>query len=122
MRRLSGLVVAVAAALGLGAPAARADDDGLARPRRLAVGVQLDLFPTVISAVAGHLGYAPQVWAGVDRVRLRLVGAHLEPPDALAFAPDGFRRPTTTVLAAVIDYTFGPRFDGFWVGAGFENW
>jgi len=88
----------------------------------MAIGVQLDLFPTVISAINGSLGYAPQVWLGIGHARLRLIGAHLEPPDALAFADDGFENPTTTSFAVTIDYTFGAHFDGFWLGGGFELW
>ncbi len=91
-----------------------------ARPQ--AIGFQLDLFPTVVSAVNGKVGYAPQVWWGIHPVRLRLVGAHLEPPDALAFADEGFENPTTTALAAIIDYMFGERFEGLWACAGFELW
>jgi hypothetical protein len=87
----------------------------------MALGLQFDLFPTVVSAANGELGYAPQVWLGIDRIRLRLIGAHLEPPDSFAFS-DGFIHPKTTVFAAVFDYTFGDHFDGFWVSAGFESW
>src|ERR1041385_2702238 len=90
--------------------------------RRMALGFNVDLFPTVISAVNGKLGYAPQVWIGIDRVRVRFVGAHLEAPDAFAFADEGFENPTTTAFAAIIDYTFGPHFDGPWIGSGFEIW
>lgn len=92
----------------------------VARP--LAVGFQLDLFPTVVSAINGKAGFAPQVWLGLDHVRVRFVGAHMEPPDALAFADEGFENPTTTALAFILDYTFGDHFDGFWVCAGFEAW
>lgn len=95
---------------------------GVSAARPLAVGFQFDLFPTVVSAVNGKAGYAPQVWLGIDQVRLRLVGAHMEPPDALAFADEGFENPTTTALAFILDYTFGDHFDGFWVCAGFEAW
>lgn len=91
-------------------------------PRQVALGVNLDLLPTVLSAANGKLGYAPQVWLGVGPVRVRFVVAHLEPPDALAFAPDGFHNPTTTAFATIIDYTFGPRLDGWWLGVGFEIW
>jgi hypothetical protein len=87
---------------------------------RKALGFQADLFPTVVSAVNRKLGYAPQVWFGIDPLRLRLVVAHFEPPDALAFADDGAENPKTTALAAVVDYTFGEHFDGVWVGAGFD--
>ena len=88
----------------------------------MALGLNLDLLPTVLSAANGKVGYAPQVWLAVDHARVRFVGAHLEPPDAFAFAPAGFRHPSTTALATILDYTFGPRFDRWWVGSGFEVW
>jgi hypothetical protein len=88
----------------------------------MAFGFNLDLLPTVLSAANGKIGYAPQVWLGIDGVRVRLVGSHLEPPDMFAFAQAGFHHPTTTAFASVLDYTFGPRFDGWWLGAGFEVW
>jgi hypothetical protein len=87
----------------------------------MALGVHLDLFPTVVSAVNGKVGYAPQVWLGIGKVRIRFVGAYLQPPDSFAFA-SGFKNPTTTALAVVFDYTFGSHFDGFWLGPGFELW
>jgi len=87
----------------------------------MALGVNLDLFPTIASAVAGKAGYAPQVWLGIGHVRVRFVGAHMKLPDGLAFQK-GFVRPTVTALALVFDYTFGPHFDGWWVGSGFELW
>ena len=108
--------------LSLAARASASDAALVARPRAMALGLQVDLFPTVIRAVNGQFGYAPQVWLGIDHARLRLVGAHLEPPDALAFADDGFENPTTTSFAITIDYTFGDHFDGFWLGGGFELW
>lgn len=88
----------------------------------MALGFNLDLLPTVLSAANGKLGYAPQVWLGIGHARIRFVSAHLELPDAFAFAPKGFRDPTATVFAAIIDYTFGAHFDGFWVGSGCETW
>jgi hypothetical protein len=102
--------------------AVRADAERTNPMRPMALGFNLDLFPTVISAANGKAGYAPQVWLGIEPVRIRFVGAHLEPPDALAFADKGFRHPTTTAFAAILDYTTGPHFDGFWAGAGFELW
>ena len=90
--------------------------------RRVALGFNLDLLPTILSAANGRPGYAPQVWLGVGHARIRFVCAHLEPPNAFAFAPSGFRRPTTTAFASVIDYTFGARFDGPWIGSGVEVW
>jgi hypothetical protein len=88
----------------------------------MALGFNLDLLPTVLSAANGKLGYAPQVWLGLGHAPIRLVGAHLEPPEAFAFAPKGFRNPTTTAFAAIIDYTFGAHFDGLSLGSGCEIW
>lgn len=87
----------------------------------VAMGFQLDLFPTVVSAVNGKVGYAPQVWMGIENVRLRLIAAHLEPPDAFTF-DDRVVDPNLTAIAATIDRTFGEHFDGFWLGAGVETW
>lgn len=88
----------------------------------MALGFNVDLLPTVLSATNGKLGYAPQVWLGIGHARLRFVGSHLEPPNAFAFAPRGFQNPTITAFASIIDYTFGPRWDGWWLGSGFEVW
>lgn len=55
-------------------------------------------------------------------MRFRIVVSHLEPSDAFAFAPSGFHHPTTTVFASIVDHTFGPRFDRWWLGAGLEIW
>jgi len=106
----------------LTARVALADGGDEERRRPMALGFNLDLFPTLISAAHGKFGVAPQVWVGLDHVRMRFVGAHLEPPDALAFADKGFRNPTITAFAAIVDYTFGQHFDGFWLGSGFELW
>jgi hypothetical protein len=67
----------------------------------LALGFNIDLLPTALSAANGRLGYAPQVWIGIGHARIRFVGAHLEPPKTFAFAPNGFRSPTITVFASI---------------------
>jgi hypothetical protein len=108
--RLGDVLVLLAACATLALPRTAFADDPRERP--MAVGFNIDLLPTALSAANGKLGYAPQVWLGIGQARLRIVGAHLEPPDAFAFAPQGFHDPTTTAFATIIDYTFGPRFDG----------
>ncbi len=123
IRRSSLLIGAVVVAVLVATRGEAAAEDNSLPPLKppIAIGFQLDLFPTVVSAANGKLGYAPQIWLGIDHLRLRLIGAHLEPPDAFAF-DDDFEDPTSTVFATVIDYTFGERFDGWWVCGGFELW
>jgi hypothetical protein len=85
-----------------------------------AVGVEVDLLPVVASAAAGEAGGALQVWAGRDRLRLRLVGADLHYPDAFTPSPFGDRH--TTAAAVLLDLFFRDGFRGPWVAAGAEYW
>ncbi len=87
----------------------------------MALGVQFDVVPTVLSATEGRFGIGGQVWLGIDHVRLRYIGAHLDVPKAI-HGQDGFTAVETTVWAAVIDYTFGDHYDEWWVSTGFELW
>ena len=104
--------VAPAQALGL-------DDSRGAR--RVALGVEVDLLPPVMSAVAGTAGFSGQAWAGEGHWRLRLVGAHFRYPDGLLDS-DAFSRRDATVLALICDRFLLPGFRGPWVGAGAEIW
>jgi len=74
----------------------------------------------VASAVAGEAGGALQVWAGADRNRLRLVGAHLHYPNS--FTPSPFADRSTTVAALLYDRFFRDDFTGPWVASGVEYW
>jgi hypothetical protein len=85
-----------------------------------AVGVEVDLLPTIASAVAGEAGGALQVWGGRGRGRLRLVGAHLHYPDGLTESP--FAHRSTTAVALLYDRFFREGFRGPWVAAGLEYW
>jgi len=107
-------VLLLASALLAARPAAALD----LRPE--AAGVEVDLLPTVASAVAGEAGGSLQGWAGKDRNRLRLVGAHLHYPNGLTAAP--FADRSATVAAIIYDRFFRDGFAGPWVGAGLEYW
>jgi hypothetical protein len=120
--RFRNACVAIGVGALLACPQAAFADESRESPTPLALGFNIDLLPTAISAANSKLGYAPQVWLGIGHARIRFVGAHLEPPKAVAFAPNGFHNPTVTVFASIIDYTFGSHFDGWWVGSGFEVW
>jgi hypothetical protein len=89
--------------------------------RDRALGVELDLLPPVMSAVAGGVGLSGQLWAGQDRWRARLVGARILFPDALG-PPSPFEAQRLAVAAVIVDRFFGHGFQGPWVGAGAEYW
>lgn len=114
--------IAICACAALGFPGTARAVEALEHSAPMALGLNLDVLPSALSAANGKIGYAPQVWLGIRHVRLRFVTAHLEPPDAFAFAPTGFHRPTTTVFATIVDYVFGAHFTGPWIGSGFELW
>jgi hypothetical protein len=101
-------------------PVAAQAAPNMVRSRR-AFGVAVDLLPIVLSAAAGEVGLSGQIWAGFDHFRLRLVGARIAVPNGIA-AKNGFEDQDLLVAAAVVDYVFGPHFDGWWVGGGLEYW
>lgn len=99
---------------------ARAAEDSAVEPRTVA-GAEVDLLPTVLSAVDGRLGGGANVWVGRDRVRARAVGTHIAFPRG-ALTPSGFEDRKLTVAAGIVDVFLRPGFSGPWVGAGFERW
>jgi len=115
----------LAAGVLLVATAARAEgaaaEGGDVTPSdRTAIGLEVDLLPTVTSAIDGEPGGALQVWAGIGRNRLRLVGARLHYPDGLTSAPFADQR--STVVAFLYDRFFMDGFRGPWAAVGFEYW
>jgi hypothetical protein len=117
--------VCLATAVLLCAAAARAEggaaqgDEGKAR-RLVALGAEMDLLPTMASALDGELGGSLQGWAGHGRNRLRVVAARLHYPDGLTAAP--FADHQSTVAALLFDRFFQDGFRGPWVAVGLEYW
>lgn len=85
-----------------------------------AVGAELDLLPTVMSAIDGEPGGALQLWVRWGRDRLRLVGADLHYPDALTAAPFGDRQ--NTAVALIYDRFIQADGVGPWIAVGAEYW
>jgi hypothetical protein len=109
------LLAAAAPAVAVAADAARS------APDRVALGLEVDLLPTVLSAADGQLGVGGNLGVGYDRLRLRAVGTQVYfPPGSLT--PTGFQDRELTVAAGIVDYFFSPGFEGPWLGAGFEYW
>lgn len=120
--RLTARTLIRAATLALllsGAGPVRAADPGA--EQGTAVGAELDLLPTVLSAVDGQLGGGGNLWVGRDRLRLRAVGTHVEFPEG-ALTPSGFEDRRLTVAAGIVDVFLRPGFSGAWVGGGVEYW
>ncbi len=100
---------------------ARADDAPSTATTRQAFGITVDLLPTVLSAIAGDVGGGVQLWYGRDHIKARLVAARIHFPEFIA-GGDGFTDQRTAAFAFIVDYVFGPHFDGWWVGGGAELW
>ncbi len=92
--------------------------------RDIALGYSVDLFPTVLSAVDSKFGLSFQTWVGIDRLRLRMVGAHMYKPRKMLSRE--FKSHEISAGALILDYmipgTGGGSFGGLWVGTGFEIW
>ena len=82
---------------------ARAADD-LASPSRTVAGAEVDLLPTVLSAVDGQLGAGANVWVGRDRVRLRAVGTYIAFPPGFNY---GFASQPEGVVATGVQRAQG---------------
>ena len=85
-----------------------------------ASGYAVDLLPTALSLIENKAGYSIQAWAGIERVKVRVIGAHLYLPDERIEGP--FTENEMNVSAFLIDYFFQDDFEGLWIGTGIENW
>ncbi|MBN1498343.1 MAG: hypothetical protein JXA07_16340 [Spirochaetes bacterium] len=96
-------------------------DESTARRHRMALGVNIDPFPTVLSAVDREFGLSIQPWFSVNNIRILLDIAHFRIPDDCV-ATRYFHKNDINTFALSFEYTFGKNFDGFLVGAGFGIW
>ncbi|MEY4508630.1 MAG: hypothetical protein RLZZ450_752, partial [Pseudomonadota bacterium] len=70
---LASLLLFLCGALALLSPTPARAEPARESQRLMALGLQLDLLPTLLSAAHGKAGYAPQIWLGIDPVRVRLI-------------------------------------------------
>lgn len=105
------------------APAGSGIDESTAphRTHRMALGVNIDPFPTVLSAVDREFGLSIQPWFGVDNLKIRLDIAHFRIPNDCV-ATRYFKRNNVNAFSLTFEYAFGAHFDGFIVGAGIGMW
>jgi hypothetical protein len=90
-------------------------------PATYAIGFNVDLLPTILSATENEFGYSVQGWIGRNHLRLRFVGAHLIMPNSM-IGNDQFLNLRNNVGAVICDYTTGDNFDKWWIGSGLELW
>jgi hypothetical protein len=114
-------ILGALAALTLAGRAAADDAPPAPDPGRIALGLELDLLPTVVSAAAGEVGGGGNVWLGRDRLRLRLVGTRMVFPDGFQ-TPSGFKDRELIAVAAIVDVFLHRGFSGPWIGGGLEHW
>lgn len=88
--------------------------------KNAAAGFAVDLLPAVLSATRGEAGYSFQAWTGFEKVKMRVVTAHLYQPDSMI--DESFENYEMNVAAFIIDYFFADNFSGFWIGTGAELW
>jgi hypothetical protein len=84
----------------------------------MALGVNIDPFPTILSAVSRDFGLGIQPWFGIDHLKIRLDIAHVRIPDTIA-ATKYFYKNNSNSFSLVAEYMFGNNFDGFVLGYGF---
>ena len=105
-RVLIGLITVTGALRAQGATASQ--------PRRMTVGVEIDVLPYLLS------GYYGSMWIGEGQWRARAVVSRSTLPSFVV--QDGFEDHRIDVIAALVDHFFKPGFRGFWVGGGAEYW
>ncbi|OHD64987.1 MAG: hypothetical protein A2176_04335 [Spirochaetes bacterium RBG_13_51_14] len=88
---------------------------------RMALGVAIDPFPTVISAVDRRFGLSVQPWFGIDNFKVRIDITHLRMPDALA-GTRYFYKNDIDMGAVILEFFFSKNFEGFRIGSGFGIW
>jgi hypothetical protein len=91
------------------------------KKHHMAIGVNIDPFPTILTAIESGFGLSLQPWFGVDQVKIRLDITHLKIPNDLV-ATKYFYLNNVNAFLIFIEYSFGKNFDGFVAGAGFGIW
>jgi len=92
-----------------------------AQKHTLALGANIDPFPTIVSAASRSFGLGIQPWFGIDHFKIRFDVAHLRVPDAVS-GTKYFYKYNCNSFALSAEYMFGNNFDGFLVGAGIGIW
>jgi hypothetical protein len=92
-----------------------------AQKHAMALGVNIDIFPTIVSAASRSFGLGIQPWFGINHFRIRFDVAHIRMPDTIT-GKNYFYKYNCNSFALAAEYTFGNNFDGFIIGAGIGIW
>ncbi len=87
----------------------------------LALGINIDFFPTILSVVDSEFGLSIQPWFGIDQFKIRINIVHMRIPNSLVGTRYFYKNNANTFSLAV-EYCFGKNFDGFTIGAGIGLW
>lgn len=88
---------------------------------RFCIGLSIDPFPMVLSAVDRQFGLGIQPWFGIDHVKIRLDISHFRVPNDIA-GTRYFHKNNINTFGVSFEYFFSDNFEGFLIGGGFSFW
>ncbi|MBN2159455.1 MAG: hypothetical protein JW807_08675 [Spirochaetes bacterium] len=100
---------------------ARKAEEAAIKHHRLALGLSIDPFSSILSAVDRQFGIGIQPWFGIDRVKIRLDISHLRVPNDIA-GTRYFHKNNINTFGISVEYFFSDNFEGFLIGGGFGFW
>ncbi len=96
-------------------------DAHVPRTHKAAIGIAIDPFPVIMSAVDARFGLSVQPWFGIGYVKVRIDISHIRIPNAIAGTKYFFKNEVNSA-GIVGEGFFNKNFDGFKVGTGFGLW
>lgn len=96
-------------------------DAHVPRTYKAALGIAIDPFPIIMSAVDSRFGLSVQPWFGIGYIKVRLDITHIRIPNGIA-ATNYFFKNEVNSAGIVAEGFFNKNFDGFRIGTGFGLW
>jgi hypothetical protein len=91
------------------------------RTHKAAMGIAIDPFPIIMSAVDGRFGLSVQPWFGIDYIKVRIDITHVRIPNAIT-GTKYFYKNENNIAGIVAEGFFNKNFDGFRIGTGIGLW
>jgi len=93
-------------------------DAHVPRTYKAALGIAIDPFPVIMSAVDARFGLSVQPWFAIGYVKVRIDISHIRIPNAIAETKYFFKNEVNSA-GIVGEGFFNKNFDGFKIGTGF---